>query len=486
MYNTFKNDSKQFAKYFLPHIVTEVPPHHELLYSIYDKRYAFNAFVMFRGSGKTTVDRLIKGLHDVTFKKEPFILWCSESIGQASDDLVGLQNEVEDNELVHDFFGDLKGPVWNKEQTEFANGVAITVKGYGSRIRGIKWKAQRPTKISLDDFESKENSDTEEKRREVRKWISRDVEPCGTPGTAMYFLGTIVHPSAYMASVEEKEYFKPPNGIYLDIPIEKDGMPIWASRFPLSWIQAKEKRMREEQDYAGFRQEYYNEAAADARPVFNPEAITEFKAEFDSYSEITYLKTPTGKIPINVSIGVDPASTFQDRSSDTVFFVLGITPQGREVILHIDAVQLKPSEQRDHLFRLANIFHPRNVTIETIGYQTALADIVREEMNKREQWFPISEFKKPYSKDRKFLEGVEPRINGGYLSYLPGVDINLFKKQLKSYTANERGKNDTIDGYYLSRLHTYPPNNFDVDEQINEFKNNFGKKKRRKLSWFTT
>lgn len=482
------NDTTLFARLILGGIVKEIPAYQQQIYSILDKRHLWNAFVLFRGAAKTTIGRHIKGLHDVLHTKEKSMLWISESIDQASADLVGIQDEVDGNEALKvfysRFYGDIKGPVWNTEAAEFSNGVSIKVKGYGSRIRGIKTKAQRPTKIDLDDFESEKNTGRSQDRQAVSDWINRQVIPAGEVDKTVIFWGTIVHPEAFLAEAKKKEYFFPPTGSYFEMPIERDGISAWPERYSIEYIRAEEARMRAEGDIRGFRQEYYNEPAAFSKAVFNTSAVRELEGTFHKYGHITYIQTSTGKIPVWVYIGVDPASTFQATSSDTCFFVIGVMPSGKRVILDIMAEQVKTSEQRDIIFRLQEKWAPRSFTVETFGYQIALVDACREEMSKRNKYFSIQEFKRPYSKDRKFLEGVEPQINGGQVMYLSGVNVKKFFEQLDSYSAEEKDKNDTIDGYYLATLNARAPIQFDVDDEIRKLTNNpLGKK--RKLTWYT-
>lgn len=153
LYQALDKDTSLWAKTIMGHIVKEIPPFHKQAYAIIDMNYKYSAFVFSRGMGKSTLSHTIQTTKDICHAKEPYIVLVSETIDQASADLVSVQDELLNNELIHELYGNLKGEIWNVQSIELLNGCYVNCKGYTSRIRGLKWKNQRPTKIILDDFE---------------------------------------------------------------------------------------------------------------------------------------------------------------------------------------------------------------------------------------------------------------------------------------------------------------------------------------------
>lgn len=475
------HDSSMFARVVMGHIVTTMPDHHKRMYRLYDATTGANrsldnvAMVMFRKAAKSTT-KTIKTLHDICHAHEPMVLFLSEAEDQSIRDLVSLQDEIESNEMLRTLYGDLKGHrTWSKTESEFANGVYVAAKGWRSKVRGIKWKAQRPTKMWLDDFEGEGNSKTDQARADVRQWIKAQVMPAGGQDPALIFLGTIVHPDAYLARSKNLSIFKPPRGAFMQIDISssKDGkdIPAWPEFYPMDWIWREKKKYEEDGDLSLFYQEYYNIPAEESQPKFNMEAIESISGcSFEKYGPLTFLSDGQKKFPINTFIGVDPASTDNARSDRTVIFVLGQFPNGNIVVLDIYADKIDMVQQISKIFEYADRYMPKMMTIETYGYQQSLYDWVHAEQVKRKTFFPIRGFKERIGKSAKFLEGMVPLINNRRVAHLHDCpNIDLFMKEGKHFSGGVRDHDDTLDGMFLAQINAYPPPNYNVDTKIKEY-----------------
>jgi len=487
LYSAMRDDSQLFARVCLPHIIqNDIPDFHKYIYSALDKRYRYMAVVMFRGGAKSTLSRTVKGLHRVCFAKEPVMIWISESIAQASADLVTVQDEIAGNDTIKSLFGELKGEVWNQESCEFKNGVYITAKGYGSRIRGLKWKNQRPTNIGSDDFESETNSATEDQRIKVRNWINNQIIPAGDVNTSYEFFGTICHPEAFLAKAKNMSFFQPPNGFYYEKAIEEGGIPTWPKRYPMEWIKEREKFFKEQNNYAGFLQEYYNIPAILGKPVFNMDMVKEWDGVFETYDHITYIKSGYKKIPVNVFIGVDPARSLSETADNTVMFVIGVTPSKDYICLEIFGDRISPHQQVEKIFELASRYRPRHVEIESNGYQLALSEWCRTRMIEgRRPAFAIREYESRKSKDNKFLLGLEPIINYGKLYKIKDCQgYELFDREARLYNSEVREHDDSLDGLYDAIEGAWAPGNYDVDEVISNLKKEH-QRKVKPMNWVT-
>jgi predicted phage terminase large subunit-like protein len=472
LYSAMKNDYETFARVCMSHIVKEVPEFHKRMYKALNHRYENNGFVIFRGGSKSTLSKTIQCTSDICFAREPFTLMISESIDQASKDLISIADEIENNEVIHGLFGKLEGERWNKEEIETANGAFLKVKGYGSRLRGLKWKSMRVTKMILDDYESEYNTGTSAQRQAVKDWVDRQVIPAGVPGRTTYqYFGTIVHKDSHLASIKGLPSFAPPNGFYMEVPVEKDGVSAWPSRFPLSYIKAKEKDYKSKGSLSSWLQEMYHIPARSGRMFFNTALIQEIGYSFHKVGYITYLQDPVDfrKIPCNVYVGVDPAISLMEGSDHTIIAVIAVIPDGSKIILDIIVDKLTPTKQRDKVLAVASAYSPSAITIETQGYQGALEDIVREKMSNTKEYYSIRSFKSNKSKNNKWIEGLEPDINSGkffYLTSANGIDILL--KEAEAYNKEDREHDDTLDGLFLANLDASVPSNFDVDKAIRD------------------
>lgn len=485
LFRSLQTSYEAFARICLGHIVTEVPKFHSEMYSILDKRYEHNAFVMFRGGAKSTISKTIQTTADICFGREPFTLLLSESAYQASKDLISITDELENNEIIHALFGNLKGETkWNQEEIEAANGCFVSARGYGSRIRGLKWKNNRITKFILDDYESEQNTGTQKQRDAVKDWIDAQVLPAGVPGETTYqFFGTIVHPDAHLATIKDLPSFKPPHGCYMEVAVEHDGVPTWPSRFPMDYINMKREEAISKNKLSLFLQEMYNIPAVQGRPVFNIDMIRQTNATFHLEESHTYIEYDNRKIPINVFIGVDPAVSLKEDADYSVFFVVGQLPDKSFLILDIIQERMSPTDQAKTIFNLVKKYNPYSVTIETQGYQQALADICKDMMPTMGRFFTIRDFKSGKSKSNKWLLSLDPIINEGRMNYIKDCNnIKAFFQECTSYNQEYRDHDDTVDGAFLATLHAYPPSMYDVDAAIDNSKNRRTRKK-TPLNW---
>ena len=486
LYEVMRTDYEMFAKVCLGHIVTEVPWFHHEMYQAMNKRYEMNGFVLFRGAGKSSISKTIQVTADLCFAKEPFTCLISESVDQASKDLVSVVDELENNEIINVLFGSLKGRLWNQEEIEASNGCFVKCRGYGSRIRGLKWKSSRITKCILDDYESEANTGTDKQREQVKNWIDAQVLPAGIPNQSTFqFFGTIVHPEAHLATIKNLPSFSAPYGYYMEVPIEQGGKAAWESRFPMSYIKMKEQEAISKNKLGLWLQEMYHIPAIQGKPRFNTDMIKKTSARFYNESTVTYLVYEGRKIPVNVFIGVDPASSLSERADFSIFFVIAQLPNKDYVVLDIQKKKIRPYEQAELVLKLVQKYNPVFVTIETQGYQGALADTCRELMLRYNEPFTIREFKSNQNKANKWLLGLDPYINQGRISYIDNCEgYDDFVRELTAYNEEYREHDDTLDGAFLAITNSYPPSDFNVDEVIKKITSN-NKKKHTPNNWVT-
>ena len=148
-----------------------------------------------RGSGKSAWASFAYPFYAAVNGLEPFIQIISDTAGQAREWLENIRNELEDNErLAQDYPAVCDpGPVWRQDRLVLRNGVVISALGTGSKIRGRRNRAQRPTLLILDDPENDEHVTSAIRRERSKRWFDRAVMNAGTPATNILVLGTTLH-----------------------------------------------------------------------------------------------------------------------------------------------------------------------------------------------------------------------------------------------------------------------------------------------------
>ncbi len=496
-----QNDYALFATTVMGHIVEDLPPFQREMYDSFSKNYPMAAYVCFRGSGKSTISKPIQVTHDLCYAKYPYTMLISESEDQASADLISIQDEIYNNELILELFGNLRGLISNTEAMELGNGCYVRIKGVKGRARGYKWKNRRPTKIVLDDFESEHNTESEELRAQVFNWVFRVIKFMGEPGeTTIQFFNTIVHPESFMAKAKDMPFFKAPRGFYMSIPaIEQQPDGNWVSNWPAMFPAEDLLKDRSEYYKSGqgpsWDQELLNIPAVTGRCIFKTEKILPLEgAKFDHYKNITWIEKDGHKIPIRVYMGFDPAASIKEDADDTCGVIVGIPPINNSpdglfdiIILDIIAGKFDPSQQPDILFRAKETHAFVHATIETQAYQLALPSFCRQMMaNGRAPAFSIVEFKSAETKSNKFLKGLEPYVNGGHVTYLPScknIDQLIYQMNIFN-TGTSRRKDDIVDAFYLSLNQCFPSPRYNVDEAVAREKD-LSKKKMPVYNWRT-
>lgn len=156
-----------------------------------------------RGYAKTTIVSLILPLHDIVFRREPYIILVSATERQAAQRLRAIRHELES--------GGLSRVVPNvraaRRELE-APGVRVEAFGAGSEMRGISQSAWRPTKIILDDAESTASADSPRRREQLLDWFAEVAAHLGDSFTHMLAIGTVLHPKGLLASLLERPDFE--------------------------------------------------------------------------------------------------------------------------------------------------------------------------------------------------------------------------------------------------------------------------------------
>ena len=370
------------------------------------------AIVAPRGHAKTTLVSLLYPLHRILFGEEKFILLISESEMQSKYLLEAIGDEIEYNEKLQYFFGNRMGDVWGKEEKEIVTGFhpngtpsgtcKLMVRGTGQKVRGLKYNAYRPTLTIIDDGEGDGNTGTMLQREKFRRWIDTSVVP-GSDDGKVIFVGTIVDEDSYLNNVAgTKAYDKTGKKVRLgwsslfyqsilqdtenfqyvasgkEIKDEK-GKPkvLWEDRRPYEWLTSKRDEAKSKGDVGYFFQEYQNVPMDDSFRVFKRDDIQHYSGYYTHSDGIDYVHikdgNETNKVPVNIFMGVDPASSENIKANYTVVMVIAVDAQFNIYIIEYFRGQVSPMDGADRIFDLCDLYNPKAVNIEETGH-VMLAD----------------------------------------------------------------------------------------------------------------
>lgn len=450
-----KNNIGLFGKTMFPTALNkEVPAfHHEIYRYLSDESVKRLLIASPRGTAKSTVTSLILPLHRIAFKpsdRDLFIVIVSESQSQSINFLSRIKYHLINSQNFKEMFGDF-GPStskrWTNNDIVLANGSRVVAVGTGQRVRGFIEGDTRPNLIVVDDYESELNAFTPEARAKNRKWITEAVIPSLSDEGRVVMIGTVISEDCFLYWAKDSKAWKT---LWYAI-YDENGRSIWEERFPKSRILQIKEEFESVGNLNGFYQEYMNEAQSPDNAPFKPEYI---KLHHYTYKhrdgQNLLIRTIDGKEStkaVDIYCGVDPASSLSARSDFFCIATIAIDSDGNRYIVDILRDKIDPALQPEKIINIYKRYHPKRMTIETVGYQEALRANVRKMMLEQSLYIPGLEkgIKPRVRKSERLLSMVAPLARGEF--FFRPEDI-IAQQEFLSYP---RGKHDDIlDAIYYA------------------------------------
>lgn len=296
LYKTFNESLVHFGGIICNDLVSgNIPPFHVELCELLSKEERV-VLAAPRGFSKSTWVSRVYPLWCALFGKKKNILIISASEGLAVEHLRWIKLKVESDEIVKALFGELVSDKWSENHIilKLPNGEMVTIqaKGAEGQIRGF-----RPDCIILDDIETNESVESDERRKKLKNWLFTACINCLLPAGQLVLIGTVIHPLAVINDLLET-----PNGwtkrrwkAYID-GVEADGKSLWNELRPHSWLQQRKKEIGS----FAFSAEYMNDPLSDETAPIKSHHIRYWSELPKQYSGV---------------ISVDPAYS-EDNSSD--------------------------------------------------------------------------------------------------------------------------------------------------------------------------
>ena len=160
---------------------------------------------------------------------------------------------------------------------------------------------------------------------------------------------------------------------------DEKGKPkvLWEDRRPYEWLTSKRDEAKSKGDVGYFFQEYQNVPIDDSFRVFKRDDIQHYSGYYTHSDGIDYIHikdgNETNKVPVNIFMGVDPASSENIKANYTVVMVIAVDAQFNIYIIEYFRGQVSPMDGADRIFDLCDLYNPKAVNIEETGH-VMLAD----------------------------------------------------------------------------------------------------------------
>lgn len=195
--------------YFPDYFTVDPSPFHQWfdgqLATLHCRRGTYLDQLAPRGSAKSTRATFVYPLYCICEGLEPYIVLSSDTSSQSEIFLQAISTELESNPRIEaDYphvFG--RGNVWRTDRLETRNGLCIEALGTGQKVRGRRWRQDRPSLVIMDDPQNRDHIVSPLKRERSWQWVVQDVMNAGSPTTNVIALGTALHREAIVYRLQK-------------------------------------------------------------------------------------------------------------------------------------------------------------------------------------------------------------------------------------------------------------------------------------------
>ncbi|MFA7108386.1 MAG: hypothetical protein WC162_04510 [Sphaerochaetaceae bacterium] len=393
-----------------------------------------------RDHGKSVRMTLAFPLWSLLFEKKKFIALFGATDRDAKEYLENIKHELEENELMINDFGDLKGGTWEANKIVLTNGVALTAKGKGASARGMRHHENRPDLIIIDDLMKSSEADSPEQCGKTYRWIKRTVFNLGKD-SFIVMVNTHFNDHDPVTLLEEEVLSgKLKSFIALRFSAQlDDGTPIWEARWTFEDLQKK----REEIGSIVYEVEYLSLSSNIEGRIFEP--------AWFNYFEMKDIDLSNRKI----TIGVDPNATGSDDAAIAV-----IAHDQVKKLRDVVSWWSKPFGTRrefvDKLLDLVQIWNPEVVAFEEVAFQKIYKEYILEEALERGLAIPLIGIRPGSVSKKSRVMQYQPYVEAGIMRFNTTLKNTPEMEKLQAFPT--KGVNDGIpDALYYAVMATAGP-----------------------------
>jgi len=404
-----------------------------------------------RSHAKSTAITHAGILSAVLFRWKSFVLLVSDTEGQAVEFLGDIKAELSGNDALRQTFGVRK--ILKDTETnvivEFKDGhrFRIQAKGSEQKVRGLKWRGQRPDLIVGDDLENDEIVMNPERREKFRRWFMNALVPCGSDTCSIRVVGTILHLDSMLNRLLEDETwvsarYEAHNADFSEI--------LWPEQFSKERLEAIRAGYVAQNDPEGYAQEYLNKPVAIESAFFSKDYFFDIDRDGD---------TPI--LPnLEYYAAADFAISEKERSDYTAIVVVGVSPEGTLYVVDARRGRWDADAIINELLAVQKMWKPHVFTFETAKIDKAIGPSLNRAMMRSGIYLNIDKRAPTQSKTAR-ARSIQAMHKSGAIRYNKKADwYPDFEAELMTITdSGPRGRHDdyldafawvglTIDKYF--------------------------------------
>ena len=322
-------------------------------------------------------------------------------------------------------------------------------KGIDANLTGL-----RADLIICDDVEVPNNSDTKEKRQDLRRKLD-ELDYIISPSGMRLYIGTPhTYYTIYQTKADEKKTDNEPYLIDFKefrLPIlNKFGESVWPERFSLTKINSMRKRTGE----AKFSSQMLLKAVnmQDSRLLPENMIVYDDELEVTFSNEQEILKIGRNRM-LTVSCWWDPAFAQHENNDNSVIACVYTDENGRHYLHDLEYIRIEQtkdennvaSKQCEMVMEFVKRNHIPALHIEINGIGRFLPEILRQKLRQENLQVAVIEEYSKQNKQVRILEAFEVLLADKALYASRKVIQSGFAQEMREWGYNSKGHDDALD-----------------------------------------
>ena len=451
--------------YYLP-----TPPFHKEIDEVFmDSSIIQSVIEAPRDSAKST-KAVNKIIHHVTFDKgDKLVVIQSKTRPEAINRLTKIKNILEYSDPYKELFGycgEQTADVWREDKiTTIIGGYRVTIKalGTGMMVRGALEDDTRITLYILDDPDDENSCITKEQMEKNFDRFLGGVAGLDRRNGRVIVIGTPIREGCIVERLRGATGW---TTLHYKCTVNAETHEVlWPEKYTWEWLQTKKTELTELGKLSKYYSEYECEIMGDEDRLFKNFKYWDGDFElrdgkpFLIIKKLNKIELPEPKIiPVNVFIGIDPASSTKHTADFSVTFPIAYDVDENIYVLDYYRRRVNPMTHAEQIIESFKQLKPTRAHPETVAYQEFLRVYLRQRMIEEDIYIPGLETKiTPRTEKSARLDTLQPFFGRGRVHIKEGQ--TALEDELRMYP---RGRNDDLmDGLFFATMKLFPPVHMD-------------------------
>ena len=481
IHKKLKDNMIMFGKIIMPNMFSASSPdfHYQIADSLMDDNQKQVNIIAPRGHAKSSIVGGVYPLyHIMNDSGAKLIVLVSRTQDHAIKLLGTIKDTIEYSQSfrqIYGYWGQHNAKQWSKTEIELKDGSMIICKGTGQQLRGIKVGSQRPTLIIVDDPEDENNTKTAEAMEQNLRWLLQSAVPSLDPRRGkICVIGTPQHQRCLVEVLKEMKGWV---NMHFSPDLDKK-IALWEAWQPIEKLLQKKSELESIGRSSVFYREYMCQIVGDEDQLFKDAYIQyhsyELKIDKDDKH---YLMDGDSEIPVNVFMGVDPASSVRKTADYSVIMPVAVDENNNRYILQYYRQRATPMQLAESIIEYFKLFKPVKVRVESVGYQEMLREYLRQRCDEEKIFISGLEIKEnPRTSKSSRLETMQP-----YFAQKKMFMLESLVEMRDELLLYPRGKHDDLlDGLFYAMKKCYPPHHKTI---VKESKKSYNQLIGDDISW---